>query len=161
MSIPAAYYTHITSTVLDAPIDAVWPVVRDLIQIVEIVIGSLAENAKWRAGGSVDHVPSSFTFDLVGGGPQLHQEVIARSETEHTVVYRARNQALSMVEYTGTIRLYPVTLPPGRTFVTYERVFSLAPGADPNVELPLLIGIMDNEMVALRARFAPPAAPAA
>ena len=154
MSTPAAYYTHITSTILDAPIDAAWAVVRDIIQIVEIVVGSLAENAKWRAGGSVGHVPSSYTFDLAGGGPQLHQEVTGRSEAKHTIEYRARTQVLSMAEYTATIRLYPVTLPAGQTFATYERIFSLVPGADPAVELPMLMGIMDNEMAALRAHFA-------
>jgi hypothetical protein len=154
MSIASAYYTHITSTVLDAPIEVTWPVVRDIVKIVEIVVGSMAEDAQWRGGGSVDHVPSSFTFDLAGGGPRLHQEVIARSEVEHTIVYCARNPALSMAEYTGTIRLFPVTLPAGQTFVVYERNFSLVPGSDPAVELPMLIGIMGNEMVALRAYFA-------
>lgn len=153
---PESYYTHTTSTVIDAPIEAVWAIVRDLVKVVQIVVGSAAQNVMWRAGSSVDQVPAGFTFNLPGG-PPIHEEVTGRSEADQVIQYRAHGEVLTMAEYRAEIRLHPVTLPAGKTFVTYSRTFRLITSAGPS-DLAGLLGIMDNEMVALRDYFSQPSA---
>ena len=153
---PESYYTHTTSTVVDAPITAVWTVVRDVIKVVQIVVGSAAQNLMWLSGCSVEQVPAGFTFNLPDG-PQIHEEVTGRSEADHTIQYRAHGEVLTMAEYRGEIRLHPVTLPAGKTFVTYSRTFRLTASAGPS-DLAGLLGIMDNEMVALQNYFSPSSA---
>ncbi|HYF62186.1 MAG TPA: SRPBCC family protein [Herpetosiphonaceae bacterium] len=148
-----AYHRHVTSTVLEAPIEAVWAVVRDILKVVEIVIGDAAHGLRWTHGASAEHVPARFQFKLADGSV-AHEEVTARSETEHSIEYRANGVVLTMAEYAAAIRLQPVTLPAGQTFVTYERTFSFIPGVDHADALAMITGIMDNEMVALRQYFA-------
>jgi hypothetical protein len=149
-----AFYTHTTSTVLEAPIDVVWASVRDIVGLVKLLLGDAAASVAWEDGGSVDRVPAAFTFSIAGGGPPFHEIVTGRSESEHAIQYRAAAPVLSMAEYTADLRLYRVTLPADHTFAVYSRRFSLLPGADPREQLPMLTGIMDNETVALRDHFA-------
>lgn len=147
-----AYYTHTTTTVVDAPIEAVWAEVRDIVKFGGIVIGSAAENLQYASGATVDHVPAKFTFNLPGG-PTLTEELTGRSDQDHVIEYRANVQVLAMVEYHAEVRLTPVTLPAGKTFIVYARTFRLAEGSGSD-DLNMIRGIMDNEMVALRDHFA-------
>lgn len=148
-----AMYQYVTSTVLDAPIDKVWMVVRDILKVVKIVIGDGAQAVHWSKGASVDHVPAMFQFKLADG-TLIHEEVTARSDTDHSITYRAHGVVLYMDSYTATIRLQPVTLPGDQTFVTYERLFSFVPDADANEAYGVITGIMQSEMVALQQYFA-------
>jgi hypothetical protein len=148
-----AYHRYVTSTVLEAPIEDVWAVVRDILKVVEIVIGDAAHAVHWSQGASADQVPAKFQFKLADG-TLIQEEVTGRSETERSIEYRANGVVLNMAEYAATIRLQPVTLPAGQTFATYERTFSFVPGVDPAEGLALVTGIMEGEMVALRQHFA-------
>lgn len=149
---PEPRYEYTTSAVLEAPIEEVWTAVRDILNFLRINFGEGLTHAAWAAGGSAEHVPSAFTATLASG-LTLHEVVTGRSESEHTLQYRAAVQVLSMVEYWAEVRLHPITHPGGQTFVVYTRWFRLDPASDPAAELPLLTGIMDQETVAMAAHF--------
>lgn len=146
-------YTHTTSTVVDAPIATVWTEIRDIVQFAGIVLGGAVENLTWVTGATVDRVPAKFSFNLKGDNKVLVEELVGRSEIDHTIQYEANVQVLQMIKYWAEVRLQPVTLPADQTFITYTRKFVLEPNST-HQQLHDILGIMDGEMAALKTHFA-------
>ena len=86
-----------------------------------------------------------------GGAPL--EEVIGRSEIEHTVTYRMIGQALGIKGYVATYRLRPITNEPGRTFIEWPREFGLAPGADAETVVPMIKALAAQEVATLKKHF--------
>ena len=140
------------STVLDADADTVWAVVRDVLQIAEISLGSAVENVRWKKGSSVEEVPAQFRFTLLPDGDVVNEEVIARSEPERSLTYRSIGQVLSIVDYVATYHVLPVTND-GRSFIEWSREFRVVDGAAPDF-LEGFLELLGQEIAAVKAYFA-------
>jgi hypothetical protein len=140
------------SAVLDADADRVWAVVRDVLQIAEIALGSAVENVHWKKGSSVEEVPARDRFTLSPAGDVVNEEVVARSEHERSLTYRSIGQVLSIVDYVATYRVLPVTND-GRSFIDWSREFRVVEGAAPDF-LDGFLGLLGQEIAAVKAYFA-------
>ena len=150
MTEPKHHVYH--SAVLDAGVDSVWPVMRDILQVVEISLGSAVKNVKWKQGSSVAKVPAQYRFTLLPAGDVINEEVVARSEHERSLTYRTIGQALSLVDYVATYRVLPVTND-GRSFVEWSREFRVVEDAEPDF-LDGFLTLLEQEIAAVKAHFA-------
>ncbi|WP_437746936.1 SRPBCC family protein [Sorangium sp. So ce1504] len=150
--IEARYHVY-DSAVLDAPIEEVWQEVRDITKLIPVVFGDNVKEYGYVEGGSAEKVPSRFAFTLVSGESSL-EEVVARSETEHTVTYRLYGQLFGIERYTGTYRLRRITTEPGKTFLEFPREFGVAAGHDPAQVVPTIAALTAKEVAAIKAYFA-------
>jgi len=149
----SAKYSVYDSAILDAPLEVVWPVVRDIVRLLPIVFGDTVKDYHWVDGGSADKIPSRFTFTLVATGDSPLEEVSGRSEIDHSVTYRMIGQAAGLEGYVATYRLRPITNEPGKTFIEWPREFGLAPGADPAKVVPFITSLTAQEVAALKKHF--------
>jgi polyketide cyclase/dehydrase/lipid transport protein len=150
MTEPKHHVYH--SAVLDADVDTVWPVMRDILQVVEISFGSAVKNVKWKQGSSVAKVPAQYRFTLLPPGDVINEEVVARSEHERSLTYRTIGQALSLVDYVATYRVLPVTND-GRSFLEWSREFRVVEDAEPDF-LDGFLTLLEQEIAAVKAHFA-------
>jgi hypothetical protein len=149
----AKYHVY-DSAVLDAPLEEVWPVVRDMMQLLPLVFGDGVKDYHWLEGGSAETIPARFRFTLHPSGATATEEVSARSEVDHSVTYRMLGAAVGIEGYVATYRLFRVTNEPGKTFIEWPREFSVAPGGDPDKVVPFIAGLTANEAAAVKAHFA-------
>lgn len=150
--IEARYHVY-DSAVLDAPIEEVWQEVRDITNLVPILFGDSVKEYGYVDGGSAEKVPSRFAFTLTSGERSL-EEVIARSEIEHSVTYRIHGQIFGIEKYIGTYRLRRITTEPDKTFLEFPREFGVAAGHDPNKVVPAIAALTAKEVATLKAYFA-------
>lgn len=141
------------SAILDTPIEEVWPVVRDIIRVLPVVFGDAVKDYCWVEGGSAEKIPSRFQFMFPSTGETVLEEVVARSETDHSVTYRMIGQAVGVTGYIATYQLRPVTTEPGKTFLDWVRDFAVAPGHDPAKVAPYLASLTAQEALALKKYF--------
>ena len=60
----AKYHVY-DSAVLDAPIEEVWALVRDMVTLLPLVFGDGVKDYRWVEGGSAEKIPSRFQFTLL------------------------------------------------------------------------------------------------
>jgi hypothetical protein len=148
-----AKYSVYNSVILDAPLEKVWQQLRNMSRLVAIAFGEGAKDFTWVEGGSPEKVPSRYQVTLVPSGSTLLDEVVGRSESEHSVTYSSINGGL-LEGYVATYRLRPVTNEPGKTFLEWPREFGIAPGGDPAVIVPLMEATTAGHVAALKKYFA-------
>src|SRR5512140_2402081 len=106
-----AKYAVYNSVILDAPIEKVWQQIREMPRLVAIAFGEGAKDFTWLDGGSPEKVPSRYQVTLVSTGGTLVEEVVGRSESEHSLTYRSIDGGM-LEGYIATYRLRPVTNEP-------------------------------------------------
>jgi hypothetical protein len=148
-----AKYRVYDSAVLDAPVEEVWPLIRDIVRLLPLVFGDGVKDHGWTDGGSAEKVPSRFQFTLHPSGDTVVEEVVARSETDRSVTYRMLGQAVGITGYIATYQLRPVTSEPGKCFLDWVRDFAVAPGNDPEKVAPFLAGLTAQEVAAIKRHF--------
>ncbi|WP_224241273.1 SRPBCC family protein [Hyalangium gracile] len=154
-----ATYRVRDSAVLDAPIDEVWPIVRDIVRLVPLVFGEGFEACHWVEGCSAEQVPARYEVKSRSSGTSV-LEVVGRSETEYFVTYRLVGQALGITGYIATYQLRPITTEPDRTFLDWARQFAVAPGNDPAKVVPAMASSTAKEALALKKHFSKRSTPA-
>ena len=110
------------SSVLDAPIDRVWAVIRDFNGLPTwnpAVIESEIEG-----GRPADSVGCVRAFQLADGG-FLREQLLAFSDLDHTCTYNILESPMPLTGYTATLRALPVT-DGGRTYVEWTASFDCA-----------------------------------
>lgn len=150
----AARYHVYDSAVVDAPIEEAWRELRDVIKLLPIVFGDAVKDYRYVDGGSAETIPSRFEFTLHPSGEKALEEVVARSEVEHSVTYRLLGQVLGAEGYIATYRLRPVTTEPGKTFVEWSREFGVAPGHEAEKVVPSMAALTAKELVTIKEHFA-------
>jgi hypothetical protein len=148
-----AKYEIYDSAILDAPIEEVWPIIRDIIKLLPIVFGDAVKDAHWVDGGSAEKIPARFTFTLAATGDMPVEEVSGRSEIDHSLTYRMIGRAVGIEDYVATYRLRPITNEPGKTFIEWPRQFSVAPGEDPAKVVPFITSLGSQEVAAMKKYF--------
>src|SRR6185437_3702574 len=94
------------STIIDAPIDEVWRVLRDFNghdRWHPAIASSEIEN-----GEPVDAVGSVWRFRLADGG-ELREQLLSLSDKDFRLTYCLLESPLPLMGYVASIRLKPVT----------------------------------------------------
>ena len=153
------------STVIDAPIGAVWAILRDFNSHAgwHPAIGA----SRIEAGRSADEIGCVRDFRLADGGA-LREQLLSLSDRDHTLSYCILDAPMPLEGYVASIRLKPVT-DGDRTFWSWESRFDTPP--ERAAELTQLVsdGIYEAGFAAVRRMLgrrsrpldAPPPAPAA
>jgi len=125
----------VRSTVVDAPVDDVWRVLRDFDSHRDwhpAVADSRIEGG--RRGWQVGCVRA---FTLADGGGFLRERLVALSDLDRRLVYCLLDTPIPLLGYVATIELKPVT-DGGRTFWRWSSVFETPAGRE--AELAALVG---------------------
>lgn len=125
------------SSVLNAPITSVWPLIRDF--------GSIGD---WLPGVKSCQIEKDDPGDRVGAIRQLEmgdvglirEQLLALSDTDHTMTFSIIESALPIWNYRSTISLFPVT-DGDRTFIRWKGEFEVDPdhAAIMQARMPTLI----------------------
>lgn len=124
----------VRSTVFDAPVDAVWAVLRDFNGHDgwhPIVARSAIER-----GAPSDRVGCVRRFTLRDGA-ELREQLLALSDLETSFRYCLLDTPIPLFNYVAETRLTPVT-DGDRTFVHWEGRFTTPPGRE--AELAAMVG---------------------
>jgi NADPH:quinone reductase-like Zn-dependent oxidoreductase len=116
----------IRSTVIDAPIERVWAVLRDFNshdQWHDVVAQSRIEGAD-----RSDQVGCVRSFTLKDGN-RIREQLLTLSDSEHRSTYCIVEATLPLQRYVATITLKPVT-DGARTFWHWESTFTTPPGRE-------------------------------
>ncbi|MEM7176330.1 MAG: SRPBCC family protein [Pseudomonadota bacterium] len=122
------------STVLDAPVEAVWEVVRDF-----------NGHDRWHPAVAESHVERNRSPDCVGcvrnfrltGGENLREQLLSLSDLEQTFSYCLLDTPVPLFNYVAHVRLYPVT-DTDSTFWEWESRFDTPAGR--SQELAAMVG---------------------
>src|SRR5436190_5424038 len=116
----------VRSTVIDAPIERVWAVLRDFNSHdrwhVVVVESRIEGDERSDQVGCV----RSFTLD---DGNRIREQLLALSDTEHRSTYCIVESSVPLQRYVATVTLKPVT-DGDRTFWHWEATFSTPPGRE-------------------------------
>ena len=139
------------STVIDAPIDAIWRLLRDF-----------NSHESWHPAIAASRIEADEPADSVGAvrvfrladGSTLREQLIALSDRERQLTYCLLEAPLPLMDYVATMRLRPVT-DGDRTFMTWESRFR--PPEERAEELSRLVAvdIYEAGFRALKERFEP------
>ena len=112
------------STVLDAPAEAVWDVIRDF-----------NGHDQWHPAVAESHIERGYPSDMVGcvrnfrleDGAILREQLLTLSDLEQTFSYCLLDTPVPLFNYVAHIRLFPVT-DGDRTYWEWESRFDTPAG---------------------------------
>jgi hypothetical protein len=116
----------VRSTVIDAPIERVWAVLRDFNshdQWHDVVAASRIEH-----GEAPSRVGCVRSFTLKDGN-RIREQLLALSDTEYKSTYTIVQATVPLQRYVATVTLKPVT-DGDRTFWHWESTFDTPPGME-------------------------------
>jgi hypothetical protein len=111
------------STILDAPVEAVWDVIRDFNGL-----------PSWHSAIARSEIEDGLDSDVVGcirrfwlqDGTMVRERLLSFSDRDTSFSYNFETPAFPVTNYVARIRLMPVT-DTDRTFAEWEAVFDEAP----------------------------------
>ena len=112
-----------TSSVIDAPADGVWAVVRDFNALP--AWHPVIAESRIEQGQPSDQVGCVRAFRLRDGG-RLREQLLALSDFDYQCVYSILESPMPLSGYVATLKLTPVT-DGNRTFVEWSAEFDCAP----------------------------------
>jgi hypothetical protein len=137
-------YLFYQRVLLDAPINEVWPEIRDAERLVAIALPAAVPTFTWVNGGGPETIPSLFQFSV--GDATLLEEAVYRSDPHHQVLYRLVDPAFGMQQYYAGGNL---TQCGQKTSLEYARYIELEPG----VSVTGLEQTAAQEFIAIEAYF--------
>jgi Polyketide cyclase / dehydrase and lipid transport len=116
----------VRSTILDAPVDRVWSVIRDFNGF-----------DRWHPAIGSSAIERHHSSDKVGcvrrlnlkDGSQLREQLLTLSDLEQTYSYCLLDTPIPLFNYVAHVRLYPVT-DGNRAFWQWESRFTTRPGEE-------------------------------
>ena len=130
----------VRSTILDAPVEAVWALLRDFNghdRWHDPVATSAIER-----GESADRVGCVRRFRLKTG-EELREQLLTLSDMETTLSYCLLDTPIPLLNYVAHVRLVPVT-DGDRTFWEWESRFDTPAGRERELERMVAEGIYDT-----------------
>lgn len=111
------------STILDAPVEAVWDVVRDFNGL-----------PNWNPAVAGSEIEDGLDSDVVGcvrrfwlrDGPMVRERLLSLSDRDYRFTYNFETPAFPVKNYVARMQLMPVT-DSNRTFAEWEAAFDEAP----------------------------------
>jgi len=137
------------SGVIDAPIDAVWDLLRDFNGH-EGWHPAIASSAM-EPGDGVDQVGGIRAFTLKDGG-FLREQLVALSDREHSFSYCLLEAPVPLNNYVARMQLRPVT-DGDRTLLQWESSFAPPPAQAETLTRLVAADIYEAGIAALQARF--------
>lgn len=118
------------SIILKAPIEAVWPLVRDFNAL-----------PKWAPAIAKSKIEGGLDADVVGcvrsfhthDGTHIRERLLALDDANYTFTYNFEKPAFPVHNYIATLRLYPVTHT-DQTFAEWQATFDEGPGDEGKYE---------------------------
>jgi NADPH:quinone reductase-like Zn-dependent oxidoreductase len=116
----------VRSTVIDAPLERVWAVLRDFNS--HDAWHDVVEASRIEGGERSDQVGCVRSFTLRDGN-RIREQLLTLSDTEHKSTYCIVDASVPLQRYVSTLTLKPVT-DGKRTFWHWESTFSTPPGME-------------------------------
>lgn len=145
----------VRSTVIDAPIEAVWDIVRDF-----------DGHDDWHPAVATSRLEDDRATDQVGavrnfvltGGERLREQLIALDDRAHRLRYAIVESDVPLIGYVADIELLPVT-DGTRTFWRWRSTFRTPPGCEEELARLVSTGVYEAGFEAVRARLEAPTTP--
>jgi NADPH:quinone reductase-like Zn-dependent oxidoreductase/uncharacterized protein YndB with AHSA1/START domain len=129
----------VRSTVIDAPLERVWAVLRDFNS--HDRWHDAVEQSRIEGGERADQVGCVRSFTLKDGN-RIREQLIALSDDDHTSTYCIVEATLPLQRYVATITLKPVT-DGDRTFWHWESTFATPPGMERELTRTVAEGVYE------------------
>lgn len=141
--------TVFETSVIDAPIEKVWEVVRGFNDL-----------PKWHpaiANSEIEDGLNPYTIGCVRNfnlqdGESIRETLIAFSELEYTFSYDMLTTGLGLFDYISTMELRPVT-DGDRTYIQWSAEFTTAEGAEEEKADMVGSGVFQGGFAALKEHF--------
>lgn len=134
------------STIIDAPIERVWAVLRDFNSHLEwhpIIADSWIEGDE-----APDQVGCVRAFRLKDGN-ELREQLLALDDRNHVSTYCILDSTIPLQRYVATVALKPVT-DGNRTFWHWQSTFATPPGRERELAQAVGVGVYEAGFIALR-----------
>ena len=137
------------STVIGAPVDRVWALVRDFNALPQWVPGVV--DSRIEGGGPADRVGCVRAFRLADGGA-LRERLLGLSDYEYRCRYAILDSPMPLQDYTACLRLIPVT-DGNRTFAEWSARFDCRPDDEAALIESIGQGVFRGGLASLTSRF--------
>src|SRR5262249_25675142 len=135
------------SAIVNAPIDAVWRVLRDF-----------NSHHLWHPAVATSEIEDGLPSDQAGcvrrfrlrDGAELREQLIALSDRDYSMTYCILDSPIPLLDYVASVRLRPVT-DGGRTFWEWRSSFRTPPGREDELAGMVARDIYEAGFVALGA----------
>jgi hypothetical protein len=138
-----------TSSIIDAPCDAVWSRIRDFNALPlwhPVIADSRIENNE-----PSDRVGCIRHFHTRDGG-MIRERLLALSDYEYTQTYEILESPMGVANYVATLKLTPVT-DGGRTFAEWSAEFDCAEGRERELTEQIGQGVFQGGFDGLKRHF--------
>ena len=139
-----------TSSVIDAPADSVWAVIRDFNALP--AWHPLIAESRIEGGLAADQVGCVRNFRLVDGG-ELREQLLTLSDRDYQCTYSILDSPMPLTNYIATLKLTRVT-DGDRTFAEWSAQFDCAPAQESELAENIGQGVFQVGFEALKERFA-------
>ncbi|MDM0051975.1 SRPBCC family protein [Variovorax sp. J22R115] len=136
----------VRSTVIDAPIERVWAVLRDFNSHDQW--HDVVERSRIEGNERSDQVGCVRSFTLRDGN-RIREQLLTLSDTEHKSTYCIVEATLPLQRYVATVTLKPVT-DGNRTFWHWESTFATPPGMERELRDTVAQGVYEAGFENLR-----------
>lgn len=138
------------SAVIDAPVAAVWAVIRDFNALPSWT--PFVAESRIEAGARADQIGCIRTFRLKDGG-RIRERLLALSDYEFSQTYAILESPMGVEDYIATLRLLPVT-EGGKTFAEWSAEFVCPPAREAELINQIGRNVFLVGLQTLQARFA-------
>jgi NADPH:quinone reductase len=136
----------VRSTVIDAPIERVWAVLRDFNSHDQW--HDVVESSRIEGNERGDQVGCVRSFTLKDGN-RIREQLLTLSDTEHRSTYCIVEATVPLQRYVATVTLKPVT-DGNRTFWHWESTFATPPGRERELRDMVAQGVYEAGFANLR-----------
>jgi len=136
----------VRSTIIDAPIERVWAVLRDFNS--HDRWHTVVDESRIEGGDRPDQVGCVRSFALKDGN-RIREQLIALSDTDHVSTYCILEATVPLQRYVATVTLKPVT-DGDRTFWHWQSTFATPPGRERELREMVATGVYEAGFENLR-----------
>ena len=138
-----------TSSVIGAPAERVWAVIRDFNGLPEWH-PAIAES-RIEGGAPADQVGCVRAFRLKDGG-FIRERLLALSDYDYSCTYAILESPMGVENYVATLKLTPIT-DGGRSFAEWSAAFDCPPEREAELVATIGQGVFQGGFDSLKSRF--------
>lgn len=139
------------STVIEAPVAAVWAVIRDFNGLPNWT--PFVAESRIEGNGPADQIGCIRAFRLKDGG-RIRERLLALSDYEFSQTYSILESPMGVENYVASLRLLPI-IDGGRTYAEWTAEFGCAPAREAELVAHIGRNVFMAGLQALAARFRP------
>ena len=139
------------SSVIEAPIAAVWAVIRDFNGLPNWT--PFVAESRIEGNAPADQIGCIRAFRLKDGG-RIREKLLALSDYEFSQTYSILESPMGVENYVATLRLLPI-IDGGRTYAEWTAEFGCAPAREAELVGHIGRNVFMAGLQALSARFHP------